>query len=125
MPGTTVLIVDDDDDVRFVFSTACRLRGLDVVGEAADGFEAIALADYHQPNVVLLDLMMPKLAGDEALRLIRDVAPNARVILMSAIDAYLLREIGTDVCADAVAEKTNIQKVLALVDELAAAHFAA
>ena len=62
------MIVDDDDDVRVLIRTRLRVSGLfDVVGEGADGAEAVALAEEHRPSLMLLDVSMPGMDGLEAL----------------------------------------------------------
>lgn len=82
-----VLIVDDDSAARrlerLILDTA---SGFDVVAEAEDGRQAVALARHHQPDLVLLDLAMPGLGGLEALPLITAVAPRARVVVLSALE---------------------------------------
>lgn len=79
-----VLICDDNDAMRMllgvVISASPRLR---VVGEAADGDEAVAQASLHQPDVILLDLAMPNRNGLEALPDLRIMAPDARIIVLS------------------------------------------
>jgi diguanylate cyclase (GGDEF)-like protein len=84
---TRILLVDDQssmlDLLRWTFeedSTFC------VIGEASGGREAVALARHYQPDVVLLDLAMPGIGGLEALPMIRAVAPEARVVVLSGLD---------------------------------------
>ncbi len=103
-----VLIVDDHAVVREGLRTFLELQdGLEVVGEAADGEEAVALAESLHPDVVLMDLVMPKVDGIDAMRELRDRAPETRVIvltsfldderLLPAIEAgaagYLLKDV--------------------------------
>jgi CheY-like chemotaxis protein len=84
----TVLVVDDEPDVRLMVSLSLqRDDRFAVVGEAADGAEAIELAGAHQPDVVLLDLMMPGVDGWEALPRILTQAPRSMVVVLSALDA--------------------------------------
>lgn len=82
-----VLLVDDDHPVRRLLRLI--LEGDDdfeIVGETADGREAVALARHHRPDLVLLDLAMPAMGGLEALPLIRAVAPDAKVVVLSGLD---------------------------------------
>ena len=68
-----VLIVDDHAVVREGLRTFLELQdGIEVVGEAADGEEAVAAAQEHAPDVVLMDLVMPGLDGVGAMRELRD-----------------------------------------------------
>ena len=82
----SVLLVEDDRALRGVLRYLLEEHGFQVVGEAADGREAIAMARHFQPDIVLLDLAMPGLGGLEALPLILAVDPGSKVIVMSALD---------------------------------------
>ena len=83
----TIVIVDDAPDVRSVIRTRLRVSGrFDVVGEAADGVQAIKLADEQRPSVMLLDVSMPVMDGLEALPRIREVSPLTRVVLFSGFE---------------------------------------
>jgi NarL family two-component system response regulator LiaR len=80
-----VLVVDDHAVVREGLRTFLHLQdGIELVGEAADGAEAVALADRLAPDVVLMDLVMPQLDGIEALRRIRAGRPETRVIVLTS-----------------------------------------
>jgi DNA-binding NarL/FixJ family response regulator len=89
--GIGVLICDDSPGIRSLLQVVIALReGMSVVGEAADGFEAIAQAERLQPDVVLLDLAMPNRTGLEALPHIIRVAPAAKVIILSGFAASII-----------------------------------
>jgi NarL family two-component system response regulator LiaR len=80
-----VLVVDDHAVVREGLRTFLELQdGLEVAGEAADGEEAVELAERLRPDVVLMDLVMPELDGLGAMRAIRDRVPSARVIVLTS-----------------------------------------
>ena len=80
-----VLIADDHAVVRQGLRTFLDLQDdIDVVGEAADGEEAVAAAAEHAPDVILLDLVMPGLDGIGALRRLREAAPGSRVIVLTS-----------------------------------------
>lgn len=82
-----ILICDDDPAYRLLVGTVLRHEvAAEVVGEAGDGEAAVALARRTQPDVVLLDLEMPAMDGATALPLIRAVAPQASVIVLSNAD---------------------------------------
>ncbi len=82
-----VLLVDDAPEVRVLVRTALRLRsGFEVVGEAGDGAGAIRLAEQEQPDVVVLDLGLPDLAGRDVLSRIRDRCPGSQVVIFSGLD---------------------------------------
>ena len=80
-----VVIADDHAVVRQGLRTYLELQDdVDVVAEAADGDAAVAAAERHGPDVVLLDLAMPRLDGVAALRELRERAPTARVIVLTS-----------------------------------------
>jgi NarL family two-component system response regulator LiaR len=80
-----VLVVDDHAVVREGLRAFLDLQdGIEVAGEAADGEEALAEADRLRPDVVLMDLVMPRLDGVSALRALRERLPAARVIVLTS-----------------------------------------
>ena len=80
-----VLIADDHAVVREGLRSFLELQeDMDVVGEAADGAEAVALAGELHPDVVLMDLVMPTLGGVEAMRQLRKRAPATRAIVLTS-----------------------------------------
>jgi DNA-binding NarL/FixJ family response regulator len=80
-----VLLADDHGVVREGLRTYLALQdGLEVVGEAADGEEAVREAERLRPDVVLMDLVMPKLDGVEAMRELRARLPDTRVIVLTS-----------------------------------------
>lgn len=84
----SVLIVDDEPDLRLLLRLGLeREPGFTVVGEAADGDAAIALAEEHQPDIVLLDLNMPGLDGRQALGPILVRSPRSMVVILTALRA--------------------------------------
>lgn len=79
-----IAVVDDDPEVRLLVRHKLRRAGMELVGEACDGAEAIELVRRTQPDIVLLDLNMPRVPGDEALPHILRSAPSAMVVVFSA-----------------------------------------
>ncbi|MBA3741721.1 response regulator [Sporichthya sp.] len=89
--------MDDSSDVRTLLCAQLRSMGkYEIVGQAADGKEAVRLAASLQPQVVLLDLSMPEMDGLQALPLILEVAAGVRVIVMSGFDQ---RRVGAQALA--------------------------
>ncbi len=83
-----VVIVDDTDDLRLLLSMTLSIDGrFEVVGEAANGAEGVEQCREAQPDAVLLDMMMPVMDGLEALPLIREACPGARIVMLSANDS--------------------------------------
>jgi len=85
-----VMVVDDTDHVRAMLVDMLRLDGFDVVGEAADGESAVRVAGETAPDVIVMDLRMPKMDGLEATKQIRSTRPGQPVVLYTA---YLDPEI--------------------------------
>ena len=84
MPNPRVVIVDDEESLRRLTRAVLERSGrLDVVAEASDGLEAVQVVTDHQPDLVLLDLMMPRMDGLQALPLIREAAPGAKVVILT------------------------------------------
>jgi DNA-binding NarL/FixJ family response regulator len=112
-----ILICDDQALVRAGFRKLLEAEpGIEVVGEAEDGAEAIAKAEELAPDVVLMDVRMPKLSGIEATRRLAESLPSTRIIMLTVSDeeddlyeaikagatGYLLKEISIEEVADAV-----------------------
>src|SRR3954447_3517522 len=78
-----LLLVDDHRMLRESLRRAMEDAGFDVVGEAADGAEAVRLAEELHPDVILMDVTMPVLDGVEATRQVRDRVPGTQVVILT------------------------------------------
>lgn len=96
--GPTVLVVDDEPIVREVVCTYLARDGFSCV-EAADGEAALAAIDEHQPSLVVLDVMLPKLDGYSVLARVREIS-DVPVILLSARTTETDRLLGLELGAD-------------------------
>ncbi len=83
---TTVLVADDQELVRSGLRLILEARGLTVVGEAADGREAVEITRRAGPDVVLMDIRMPVLDGIAATREVVRVRPETRVLVLTTYD---------------------------------------
>jgi NarL family two-component system response regulator LiaR len=112
-----VLVVDDHAMVRKGLSTFLRIKpDLELVGEASDGEEALRLCEQAQPDVVLMDLVMPKMDGTAATQAIRERWPQVQVIALTSFQerklvrealqagaiSYLLKNVSVDELAEAI-----------------------
>jgi DNA-binding NarL/FixJ family response regulator len=119
VPPARVLLADDHELMRRMLRLALSARpGLEVVGEAGDGAEALALARELAPDLVVLDVDMPEMDGLEVTRALRATLPGCAVLIVSALEAarmadaalaagadrYVEKAAGLDAAADAAAE---------------------
>jgi CheY-like chemotaxis protein len=106
VPQTKVLVADDDRLIRAYLGDLLREKGCSVV-EAQDGQAAVETCVREAPELVFLDLLMPKLNGFEALKQIRARAPAAKVVLLTALSDGTVAKLGgaNPIEADASLEK--------------------
>lgn len=132
-----VLLVDDVPEVRRLVRTALRFRGVfAVVGEAATGSEAIALTRQLRPDVVVLEIGLPDLAGQDVLTQIREHTPATRVVVFSAtapsdsaglaerVDGYAMKDSELDYLVElleAIGQRRTGQSTLRLDGALTSA----
>ena len=111
-----LMLADDHRMLREGLRRSMTEHGFDVVGEAADGAEAVDMAGELNPDVILMDVTMPDLDGVEATRLIKAANPAVRVIMLtmhadqevlaaairSGASGYLVKDCSTEEIADAI-----------------------
>jgi len=117
-PPRRVLVVDDSEDVRTLLCVKiASLPSLEVVGESVDGAQAVQMASELQPDLVLLDLAMPRMDGLEALPLLREAVRDVRVVVLSGFDKGAMAEKAMAAGADSYVEKGTAMSELAKVIE--------
>ena len=111
-----LMIVDDHQMLREGLRRSMSEIGFDVIGEASDGDEAVTRATAQRPDVILMDVTMPRMDGVEACRQVKDALPDTHIVMLTmhadqsvladAIRAgasgYLVKDCSTDEIADAV-----------------------
>ncbi|GAC43139.1 response regulator [Paenibacillus popilliae] len=80
-----ILIVDDAAFMRMMIRDILTKNGYDVVGEASDGAQAVEKYKEHKPDLITMDITMPEMDGIAALKEIRKLDPNVKVIMCSAM----------------------------------------
>lgn len=80
-----VLIVDDAMFMRAALKTMLEKNGFEVVGEAVDGADAVSKYSILNPDIVTMDITMPKMDGVEALTEIKKKDPNCKIVMISAL----------------------------------------
>ena len=80
-----ILVADDASFMRQMIREIVELEGHEVVAEASDGIEAIDQFKNHHPDVVTMDIVMPRRSGIDAVKAILEIDPTARVVMCSAL----------------------------------------
>lgn len=95
---TKILVVEDEESLREPLVYLLEKEGYDVI-EAADGDEAIREFKAQAPDLILLDLMLPKRGGNEVCQIIRQTS-NVRIIMLTAKDSPIDKVVGLEIGAD-------------------------
>jgi DNA-binding NarL/FixJ family response regulator len=104
--GIRVLVVDDVADLRELFKMLLEADGrFEVVGEAGDGEEAIEQAARLKPDVIVLDVAMPRMDGIHAIPLLHEASPGVRILVLSGFENPRLARKAIDSCATAFLSK--------------------
>lgn len=114
-----ILIVDDKEQVRQDLRTVLALSDeIEILGEAANGLEAIRLVEVLHPDVVLLDLEMPVMDGYEAAGQIKALAPSCRVIVLTVHDYPAARQIALQAGVDSfVVKGSSVEHLIQVILE--------
>jgi two-component system, chemotaxis family, chemotaxis protein CheY len=114
-----LLVVDDALFMRKLICGVAAEAGWQIVGEAGNGEEAISLYQQHRPDLVTMDLVMPVMGGLEALRQIRAFDPEAKVVVVTALDQkQSLMDSIREGAIDFIVKPFERERVLALLAKL-------
>jgi len=75
------IVIDDNQGIVDVFCDLLNLIGLDVLGTGTDGMDAVKLYEKHRPDLIFIDLLMPRYDGLYAIRNIKEIDPNAKIVV--------------------------------------------
>jgi DNA-binding NarL/FixJ family response regulator len=118
-----ILLVDDHPIVRQGLKTLLAGHpGWEVIGEASDGMEAVAKADSLRPDVMVLDVTMPRMNGLEACRLIRQKAPSMEILFVTQHDSPQMMREALDAGARGYVVKSNAARDLLEAVEAVSQH---
>lgn len=118
MNSIRILVVDDHAPFRRLLSDFLSShRSVVVVGEAANGIDAIQKADELYPDLILMDIAMPGMSGFDATRAIKAKHPKTRVVVISSHVGEVYRKAALDNSADGYIEKNSIKSALKAVLE--------
>lgn len=119
---TTIVIAEDHHVVRDgLRALLAAQKDFSLVGEAADGLEAAQLVEKLQPDVLVLDLTLPRLHGLEVARQVKKTSPKTRVLILSmhANEAYVLEALRNDAAGYLLKDSTGAELVRAVRDVVA------
>jgi len=103
-----ILIADDGTTVRQVIRAFLETRtGFEVCGEAVDGLDAIEKAKALKPDLILLDLAMPRMNGAEAASILRNIMPKVPIVLFTMYDESMVESLTSAIGANAVLSKPD------------------
>ncbi len=118
-----IMIVDDHPVVRRGLRTLLEVQeGWEIIDEAADGLEAVEKADRLAPDVILLDISMPRMNGLEACRLIRKTLPGSEILIVTQHDSPQMMREAMEAGARGYVVKSNAGRDLLAAVEAASQH---
>jgi DNA-binding NarL/FixJ family response regulator len=113
MRSIRVLVADDHEGFRRSLLGFLRAqRGVEIIGEASDGIEAVDQTEKLQPDLVLIDSDMPNQDGFRAARQIKLRSPEIRVVVLSMHDGDIYRRMAREYQADGFIDKGSVKKAL-------------
>jgi DNA-binding NarL/FixJ family response regulator len=114
-----VVIADDESDVRLLLRIQLELEGFEIAGEANDGKSAIETCRDAQPDVVILDLLMPGVNGFEAIPVLRRQHPNVAIVAYTAVAGDFVRKEMARLRIPLLLKSGNVTALATKIRELA------
>jgi DNA-binding NarL/FixJ family response regulator len=115
-----VVIADDESDVRLLLRIQLELEGFEIAGEATDGRSVIETCRDTQPDVVVLDLLMPGVNGFEAIPTLRHQHPNVAIVAYTAVAGEFVRKEMARMRIPLLLKSGNVTALATKIRELAA-----
>lgn len=114
-----VLIVDDAAFMRMTLKRMLEKNGFEVVGEAENGFTGVKKYNECRPDLVTMDITMPEMDGIQALKMIRGINPEARVLMVSAMGQEgMVREAIVSGAKSFVVKPFNEEQVVQIINKI-------
>jgi DNA-binding NarL/FixJ family response regulator len=114
-----ILVIDDGDSVRNIIGIFLEHAGFAVCGEAADGIEGIEQAEKLKPDLIVLDLAMPRMDGMEAALILSKTMPDVPIVLLTLYQNVLGPLLASELGVKAVIDKTaGMDKLVKCVHSL-------
>jgi two-component system chemotaxis response regulator CheY len=115
----TCIVVDDDVQITELFSELMTLQGLDVLAIGHTGIDAIKFYEKHKPDVVFLDVEMPKLNGIQALKEIKEIDSSANVVIVTgSTSSDIEKQLKQNGVTEIVYKPFDIKKIGKIIESL-------
>lgn len=115
-PRLRMIVADDAPFIREIVRHLAEKNGIDLVGEAVDGVDAVELTEKLRPDIVLMDIIMPRKTGIDATKEILDKLPKTKVIAFSTADheTMVLRALDAG-CCNYIVKPFDGEQLLAVI----------
>ena len=115
-----VIIIDDNDVIRELLRITLRSDGYEIIGEAADGEGGLLMVAKLKPDMVCLDIMMPKISGIDVLKRIKAILPHTAVLMITAKnDLATVKEVLAAGASGLILKPFNTGTVLSTMEKVA------
>ena len=116
-----IVLADDEIHIRYLIRSIIRAEGYEVVGEANNGEDALALYRLHRPDLLLIDINLPLKTGDEVLEEVRREFPDARVVILSMVsDMSTVRKCLELGAVDYILKSNPVDEIRRILREIVA-----